>query len=90
MNSFKENFRIAKPLLLYSLIHLSRRKKKPTMNGLMKIRSIKKLAKRILNEETYERNTQLIKSFSSQKAWDRIYPLLGGEKSSGFLSWRKV
>ena len=42
-----------------------------------------------MNGETYEKNAQLIKSFSSQKAWDRIYPLLGGEKTSGFLSWNR-
>jgi len=89
MNSFKENFRIAK--ILASLFTHSSipEEEKAYHEWINENPEHQKLAKRILNEETYERNTQLIKSFSSQKAWDRIYPLLGGEKSSGFLSWRK-
>ena len=89
MNSFKEKFKIAK--ILASLFTHSSipEEEKAYREWINENPEHQKLAKRILNEETYEKNTQLIKSFSSQKAWDRIYPRLGGEKASGFLSWRK-
>ncbi|KAB3759838.1 FecR domain-containing protein, partial [Phocaeicola vulgatus] len=89
MNSFKEKFKIAK--ILASLFTHSSipEEEKAYREWINKNPEHQKLAKRILNGETYEKNAQLIKSFSSQKAWDRIYPLLGGEKTSGFLSWNR-
>ena len=48
-----------------------------------------KIADRILNKETYEENSRLIKSFSSQKAWEKVYPLLGGNQSGTVFSWKK-
>lgn len=89
MNSFKENFRIAKFLASLFTHSSIPEEEKAYREWINENPEHQKLAKRILNEETYEKNTQLIKSFSSQKAWDKIYPLLGGEKASGFLSWRK-
>ena len=89
MNSFKENFRIAKFLASLFTHSAIPEEEKAYREWINENPEHQKLAKRILNEETYEKNTQLIKSFSSQKAWDRIYPRLGGEKASGFLSWRK-
>ena len=89
MNSFKENFRIAKFLASLFTHSAIPEEEKAYREWINENPEHQKLAKRILNEETYEKNTQLIKSFSSQKAWDRISPRLGGEKASGFLSWRK-
>lgn len=89
MNSFKENFRIAKFLASLFTHSAIPEEEKAYREWINENPEHQKLAKRILNEETYEKNTQLIKSFSSQKAWDRIYSRLGGEKASGFLSWRK-
>lgn len=89
MNSFKENFRIAKFLASLFTHSAIPEEEKAYREWINENPEHQKLAKRILNEETYEKNTQLIKSFSSQKAWDRIYPRLGEEKASGFLSWRK-
>lgn len=84
MNSFKEKFKIAK--ILASLFTHSSipEEEKAYREWINKNPEHQKLAKRILNGETYEKNAQLIKSFSSQKAWDRIYPLLGGEKNIRF------
>ncbi|MCS3200702.1 FecR family protein [Candidatus Bacteroides intestinigallinarum] len=89
MNSFKEKFKIAKILASLFTHSSTPEEEKNYRAWLDENPEHQKLAKRILNEETYEKNTQLIKSFSSQKAWDRIYPRLGGEKAFGFLSWRK-
>ena len=73
MNSFKEKFKIAK--ILASLFTHSSipEEEKAYREWINKNPEHQKLAKRILNGETYEKNAQLIKSFSSQKAWDRIY-----------------
>lgn len=48
-----------------------------------------KIADRILNKETYEENSRLIKNFSSQKAWEKVYPLLGGNQSGIVFSWKR-
>ena len=89
MNSFKEKFKIAK--ILASLFTHSSipEEEKAYREWINKNPEHQKLAKRILNGETYEKNAQLIKSFSSQKAWDRIYPLLGGNQSGTVFSWKK-
>ena len=89
MNSFKENFRIAKFLASLFTHSSIPEEEKAYREWVNENPEHQKLADRILNEEVYEKNTQLIKSFSSSKAWDKIYPLLGGEKSFGRLSWRK-
>lgn len=89
MNSFKEKFKIAK-ILASLFTHSSTPEEKKNYHAwLDENPEHQKIADRILNKETYEENSRLIKSFSSQKAWDRIYPLLGGEKTSGFLSWKR-
>ena len=89
MNSFKEKFKIAK-ILASLFTHSSTPEEEKNYHAwLDENPEHQKIADRILNKETYEENSRLIKSFSSQKAWDRIYPLLGGEKTSGFLSWKR-
>ncbi|MEQ2515103.1 MULTISPECIES: FecR family protein [Bacteroides] len=89
MNSFKEKFKIAKNLASLFTHSAIPEEEKAYREWISAKPENQKLANRILNEETYEKNTQLIKSFSSQKAWKKIYPLLGGEKPFGRLSWRK-
>lgn len=89
MNSFKENFRIAK--ILASLFTHSSipEEEKAYREWIDEKPERQQIADRILNEKTYEENNLLMKSFPSQKAWDKIYPLLGGRKSSERFSWRK-
>ena len=89
MNSFKEKFKIAKILASLFTHSSTPEEEKNYRAWLDENPEHQKIADRILNKETYEENSRLIKSFSSQKAWDRIYPLLGGEKTSGFLSWKR-
>lgn len=89
MNSFKENFRIAKILASLFTHSSSPEEEKAYREWINENPERQKLANRILNEEVYERNNRLIKDFSSPKAWDRIYPLLGGKKSFNRLLWRK-
>lgn len=89
MNSFKENFRIAK--ILASLFTHSSipEEEKAYREWIDENPEHQEIADRILNEKTYEENNLLMKSFPSQKAWDKIYPLLGGTKSAERFSWRK-
>ena len=89
MNSFKEKFKIAKILASLFTHSSTPEEEKNYRAWLDENPNIKKIADRILNKKTYEENSRLIKSFSSQKAWDRIYPLLGGEITSGFLFMEK-
>ena len=89
MNSFKENFRIAKFLASLFTHSAIPEEEKAYREWINENPEHQKLAKRILNEETYEKNTQLIKSFSSQKAWEKVYPLLGGNQSGTVFSWKK-
>ena len=85
MNSFKEKFKIAKILASLFTHSSTPEEEKNYRAWLDENPEHQKIADRILNKETYEENSRLIKSFSSQKAWDRIYPLLGGEKTSCFF-----
>ncbi len=89
MNSFKENFRIAKFLASLFTHSAIPEEEKAYREWINENPEHQKLAKRILNKETYEENSRLIKSFSSQKAWEKVYPLLGGNQSGTVFSWKK-
>ena len=89
MNSFKEKFKIAKILASLFTHSSTPEEEKNYRAWLDENPEHQKIADRILNKETYEENSRLIKSFSSQKAWDRIYPLLGGNQSGIVFSWKR-
>ena len=89
MESFKEKFKIAK-VLASIFTHSS------TLEGMESYHKWinenpehQKIADRILNQRTYEEHSLLIKSFSSQKAWEKIYPLLNGEKAPNLFLWKR-
>ena len=81
MNSFKEKFKIAKILASLFTHSSTPEEEKNYRAWLDENPEHQKIADRILNKETYEENSRLIKSFSSQKAWEKVYPLLGGNQS---------
>lgn len=89
MNSFKEKFKIAKILASLFTHSSTPEEEKAYRAWLDENPEHQKIANRILNKETYEENSHLIKCFSSQKAWDRISPLLGNKKSINLFSWKK-
>ena len=75
MNSFKEKFKIAKILASLFTHSSTPEEEKNYRAWLDENPEHQKIADRILNKETYEENSRLIKSFSSQKAWEKVYPL---------------
>lgn len=88
MNSFKEKLKIAK-VLAALFTHSSIPEEEETYRKwLSESPKHQNIADRILNPKEYEKNSKAIKSFSSPKAWEKIYPLLGGT-SSPLFSWRK-
>lgn len=89
MNSFKEKFKIAK-ILASLFTHSSTPEEEKNYHAwLDENPEHQKIADRILNKETYEENSRLIKSFSSQKAWEKVYPLLGNNQSRMVFSWKR-
>lgn len=89
MNSFKEKFKIAK-ILASLFTHSSTPEEEKNYHAwLDENPEHQKIADRILNKETYEENSRLIKSFSSQKAWKKVYPLLGNNQSRMVFSWKR-
>ena len=89
MNSFKEKFKIAK-ILASLFTHSSTPEEEKNYRAWLDEKpEHQKIADRILNKETYEENSRLIKSFPSQKAWEKVYPLLGGNQSGTVFSWKK-
>ncbi|WP_286334978.1 FecR family protein [Bacteroides caecimuris] len=89
MNSFKEKFKIAK-ILASLFTHSSTPEEEKNYHAwLDENPEHQKIANRILNKETYEENSRLIKSFSSQKAWEKVYPLLGNNQSRMVFSWKR-
>lgn len=89
MNSFKEKFKIAK-ILASLFTHSSTPEEEKNYHAwLDENPEHQKIADRILNKETYEENSRLIKSFSSQKAWEKVYPLLGNNQSRMTFSWKR-
>ena len=88
MNSFKEKFKIAK-ILASLFTHSSTPEEKKNYHAwLDENPEHQKIADRILNQRTYEEHSLLIKSFSSQKAWEKIYPLLNGVKAPNLFLWK--
>lgn len=89
MNSFKEKLKIAK-ILASLFTHSSTPEEEKNYRAWLDEKpEHQKIADRILNKETYEENSRLIKSFPSQKAWEKVYPLLGGNQSGTVFSWKK-
>jgi transmembrane sensor len=89
MNSFKEKFKIAK-ILASLFTHSSTPEEEKNYRAWLDEKpEHQKIADRILNKEAYEENNRLIKSFPSQKAWEKVYPLLGGNQSGTVFSWKK-
>lgn len=82
MNSSKESFKIAKILASLFTQASTLKEEKAYRDWIDKDPEHQKIAERILNQETFEGNTRLTKNFSSQKAWEKIYPLLGKGKAS--------
>lgn len=89
MNSFKEKFKIAKILASLFTHSSTPEEEKNYRAWLDENPEHQKIADRILNKETYEENNRFIKSFPSQKAWEKVYPLLGGNQSGTVFSWKK-
>ena len=89
MNSFKEKFKIAKILASLFTHSSTPEEEKNYRAWLDENPEHQKIADRILNKETYEENNRLIKSFPSQKAWEKVYPLLGGNQSGTVFSVKK-
>lgn len=89
MHSLKEKLKIAKILASLFTHSPTPEEEKDFRKWIDENPEHQKIADRILNQENYEENTRLMKSFPSQKAWEKIYPLLGGGKSSALFSWRK-
>ncbi|MEY8687034.1 FecR family protein [Bacteroides sp. AN502(2024)] len=89
MNSFKEKFKIAKILASLFTHSSTPEEEKNYRAWLDESPEHQKIADRILNKETYEENSRLIKSFSSHKAWEKVYPLLEREKTFSQLLWKK-
>lgn len=89
MNSFKEKLKIAKILASLFTHSSTPEEEKNYRAWLDENPKHQKIADRILNKETYEENSRLIKSFSSQKAWEKVYPLLGGNQSGIVFSWKR-
>lgn len=91
MHSFKEKLKIAR-ILASLFTHSSTPEEEQSYRKWMdEAPEHQKIADRILNRETYEENTRLMKSFPSQKGWEKIYPLLGdnNKKSRMLFSWRR-
>ncbi len=88
MNSFKESFKIAKILASLFTHSSTPEEEKEYQKWIDENPEHEKIANRVLNEESYEKSNQLLNSFSSQKAWEKIYPLLGREKTIRRLSWK--
>lgn len=91
MHSFKEKLKIAR-ILASLFTHSSTPEEEQAYRKWMdEDPEHQKIADRILNQETYEENIRLMKSFPSQKGWEKIYPLLGdnSKKSATLFSWKR-
>lgn len=89
MNSFKEQFKIAKVLASLFTHSATPEEEETYRDWLDEHPENQKIADRILSRTRYEENHQLMKSFSSQQAWEKIYPLLGEEKSLKRFNWKR-
>ena len=89
MESFKEKFKIAKVLASIFTHSSTLEENESYHKWINENPEHQKIADRILNQRTYEEHSLLIKSFSSQKAWEKIYPLLKGEKAPNLFLWKR-
>lgn len=89
MESFKEKFKIAKVLASIFTHSSTLEENESYHKWINENPEHQKIADRILNQRTYEEHSLLIKSFSSQKAWEKIYPLLNGEKAPNLFLWKR-
>lgn len=89
MNSFKEQFKIAKVLASLFTHSATPEEEETYRDWLDEHPENQKIADRILSRTRYEENHLLMKSFSSQQAWEKIYPLLGEEKSLKRFNWKR-
>lgn len=87
MNSFRDKFKIAKVLASLFTHSATPDEEKAYRVWLDESPEHRKMAERILNQETYEKNNLLLRDFPSQQAWEKIYPLLGEEKPARRFSW---
>lgn len=87
MNSFRDKFKIAKVLASLFTHSATPDEEKAYRVWLDESPEHRKMAERILNQETYEKNNLLLRDFPSQQAWEKIYPLLGEEKPAKRFSW---
>ena len=76
MNSFKEKLKIAKVLASIFTHSATPNEDESYQKWINEKPEHQKIANHILNQKTYEKHSLLIKSFSSQKAWEKIYPQL--------------
>lgn len=90
MNSFKDKFKIAKVLASLFTHSAIPEEEKTYRAWLEESPEHEKLAERILNKETYERNNRLMKDFPSQQGWEKIFPLLGEESSFHRFSLKRA
>lgn len=88
MYSFKDKLKIAKALASIFTHSATPSEEQTYRDWLEEDPTHQEMADRILSKETYEKNNLLMKSFPSQQAWEKIYPLLGEEKTSRRFSWR--
>ncbi len=88
MNSFKEKLKIAKVLASIFTHSATPNEDESYQKWINEKPEHQKIANHILNQKTYEKHSLLIKSFSSQKAWEKIYPQLGGQISA-FSPWKR-
>lgn len=88
MNSFKESFKIAKILASLFTHSSTQEEEKEYQKWIDENPEHEKIANRVLNEESYEKSNQLLSNFPPQKAWDKIYPLLGSEKPTHRFAWK--
>lgn len=89
MGSFKENSKIAR-ILASLFLHTSTSDEETAYHTWLKERDgAQEMSDRILDRQTYDENERLTGKFSSQAAWRKIYPLLGGG-SSHPLPWKRI
>lgn len=89
MSPFKERLKIAKALASIFTHSSTPDEDESYQKWIDENPEHQKIANHILNQKTYEEHSQLIKSFSSQKAWDKIYPLLNGKKTPIVSLWKR-
>ena len=89
MESFKEKFKIAKVLASIFTHSSTLEENESYHKWINENPEHQKIADRILNQRTSEEHSLLIKSFSSQKAWEKIYAQLNGENEPSLFQGKR-